>query len=245
MIDGVDRGFTHQMVRQRTAVYAQESHRFAVIEDLPHAVCLPPSLHGTSEEADINSSIQAERWRATWDQANDFTSKAYQTLVNDGMPQEDARGLLPTATSTRLNFVTDMRNLVDHAGNRLCTQAQFHWRHVFNEMIKAIRNYGQLESVDISEMGDARVRTIQGAESEHAWQFRALADSELWRPVCYLLGHCPFKASFDRFCSIRDRIEILGKNGIKGIDVENPTVAGDNFINPAEWMLTPDAARIV
>jgi thymidylate synthase (FAD) len=228
MIEGVDRAFTHQMVRQRTAVYAQESQRFCVIDDLPHAVSLPPSLFGTPENADPMSSKQAERWRHTWDYVLDVVAKGYGTLVADGMPQEDARGLLPHATATRLNFITDMRNLVDHAGNRLCTQAQFHWRTVFSQMINAIREYAPPSSF-----------------AKDDWQFVALADSALWRPVCYRLGHCPFKASFDRFCSIRDRVELLGSHGIKGIDIENPDVAGEQYINPAEWMLVPDAARTV
>ncbi len=49
LIEGVTRAFTHQMVRQRTAVYAQESLRFAVVggEDTPLPVGLPPSLSGT------------------------------------------------------------------------------------------------------------------------------------------------------------------------------------------------------
>src|SRR5215475_14060807 len=34
MVEGVTRAFTHQMVRQRTAVYAQESMRFAVKEEV-------------------------------------------------------------------------------------------------------------------------------------------------------------------------------------------------------------------
>lgn len=47
MVEGVTRSFTHQMVRQRTAAYAQESMRFAVKEDAATAVALPPSLVGT------------------------------------------------------------------------------------------------------------------------------------------------------------------------------------------------------
>lgn len=47
MVEGVTRSFTHQMVRQRTAAYAQESMRFAVKEDAATAVALPPSLEGT------------------------------------------------------------------------------------------------------------------------------------------------------------------------------------------------------
>ena len=46
-LKGVHRGITHQMVRQRTAAFAQESMRFAVKEDLAEAVALPPSLRET------------------------------------------------------------------------------------------------------------------------------------------------------------------------------------------------------
>lgn len=45
---GVTRGFTHQLVRQRTAAYSQESTRFAVKDTVP--VGLPPSLAGTTGE---------------------------------------------------------------------------------------------------------------------------------------------------------------------------------------------------
>lgn len=243
MIDGVDRGFTHQMVRQRTAVYAQESHRFTVIGDLDHAVTLPPSLHGTPDVADVNSSERAERWRAKWNSCVDFIAKTYESLVNDGMPQEDARGLLPTATATRIHYITDLRNMIDHAGNRLCTQAQFHWRHVFNQMIKEIRNYGRPPLIDVTAMSDTFQRYAPGEHNEAFWQFEAIADSPFWRPVCYRLGHCPFQASFDRECIIRDRIEFLGTRGITGMKVEDPLYADTKVINPAEWMLLPDAAR--
>lgn len=242
-IEGVDRAFTHQLVRQRTAVYAQESHRFTVIGDLDHAVTLPPSLHGTPDVADVNSSERAERWRAKWNSCVDFIAKTYESLVNDGMPQEDARGLLPTATATRIHYITDLRNMIDHAGNRLCTQAQFHWRHVFNQMIKEIRNYGRPPLIDVTAMSDTFQRYAPGEHNEAFWQFEAIADSPFWRPVCYRLGHCPFQASFDRECIIRDRIEFLGTRGITGMKVEDPLYADTKVINPAEWMLLPDAAR--
>ena len=47
VIEGIHRGLTHQMVRQRTAVYTQESMRFAVKTDPARATALPPSLEGT------------------------------------------------------------------------------------------------------------------------------------------------------------------------------------------------------
>lgn len=212
MLDGVDRAFTHQLVRQRTAVYAQESLRFAVVGDVRHSTSLPPSLMGTKEDdpgVDLTYGTQQQRWRRKWDFALDVLDRTYNELVADGMPAEDARGLLPQAIATRTNYVTDLRNLIAHAGNRLCTQAQFHWRSVFSQIVAEISGYGEAN------------------DPAHAWQYQAIADSGMFKPVCYQLGHCPFKASFDRPCSIRDRVD-AGKF---------------DEIKVYEWLLDPAAAR--
>jgi flavin-dependent thymidylate synthase len=200
MIEGVTRAFTHQMVRQRTAVYAQESLRFAVKEDMADAVALPPSLH--RGEVD-------ERAMEIWTKAVEAADEAYQLLVNMGVPAEDARGLLPHNVTTRLHYKTNLRNLLDHAGNRLCTQAQFEWRWVFNELVKAIHDY-------------------EGYGTQwNKWQFEHIATDNVFKPVCFELGHCPLTASFDRGCTIRGRVE-----------------EGEfDKIRPEEWMLDHAAAR--
>src|ERR1044071_6268010 len=75
MIEGVTRSFTHQMVRQRTAVYAQESLRFAVKENLDEEVALPPSLIGLPADAPQ---------RVLWRQALNKVDDVYSALVADG-----------------------------------------------------------------------------------------------------------------------------------------------------------------
>lgn len=59
-VKGVSRGFTHQMVRQRTAAYSQESMRFAVKEDMP--VVLPPSIKGVVSEFEVIRNDIMERF---------------------------------------------------------------------------------------------------------------------------------------------------------------------------------------
>jgi len=224
LLEGVDRAFTHQLVRQRTAVFAQESMRFAVLGDLLDATTLPPSLEKTERKAGWSGGLRGlqltneyemmskdDRRRAVWDYVIDTIDSGYHLLVDNGMPAEEARGLLPHATATRIHFVTDLRNLTDHAGNRLCTQAQFHWRQVFSQMVQELR--------------------------DHSTGGAAIADSNLFRPACYQLGHCPFEASFDRACTIRDRVEKLAAQGV-------PSDLWTEYgINPAEWLLDPSAAR--
>lgn len=262
LIEGVDRSFTHQLVRQRVgAAYAQESLRFAVVDDLMQATTLPPSLAGTVPARDwvgsdgwVNADGEAtlrQTWRAVWDQAMHTLDGAYTALVDAGMPAEEARGLLPHATATRVVYVTNLRALKDHAGNRLCTQAQFHWRQVFALIIDAIRNYGlRFDFRDAKE-----------SLTYDNWQYEAIADSKLFRPVCYQLGRCPFKASFDRACNIRERVDIRAKHGATDPDqwhkpfiydnpdykktdegMHRPYVTSEG-IDPAEWLANPGAAR--
>jgi flavin-dependent thymidylate synthase len=226
LIEGVDRAFTHQMVRQRTAVYAQESLRFGVKEGQPwREVCSVPE------------GIDDPLKRKIWQDALNDVQRAYLGLIDVGVPAEDARGLMPHAMTTRLHYKTNLRNLVDHAGNRLCTQAQFVWRDVFFKMVDAIRNY------DDRQIG----RIFRD------WQYKAIADSWMFSPACYHTGKCEFMASADRFCAIRDRVELFHSRGVRpewwdarqsdaypATDEQRKGVPG---IYPGEWMADPTAAR--
>jgi flavin-dependent thymidylate synthase len=176
-IEGVTRAFTHQMVRQRTAVYAQESMRFAVKDEI------------AARPGPLVSSYRKRQ--EVWDDAISEVWDAYNTLIAMGVPAEEARGLLPHDTLTRLNYKTNLRNLLDHAGNRLCTQAQFEWRFVFAGIVKEIREQ----------------RPQWPAPDRTSWQWELIVDSAVFKPVCYQLGHCPFTADFDRGCTIRDRVQ--------------------------------------
>lgn len=253
MVEGVTRSFTHQMVRQRTAVYAQESLRFAVKEDMAEGVALPPSLrgtlgHGDPEQFDGGSPDveRAQAMRRVWDDAVSEIDYAYNSLIGMGMPAEDARGLLPHNITTRLNYVTDLRALQDHAGNRLCTQAQFEWRLVWVKIIEAMRNY----CTNPTHAGYRRSGN-HGASSHVCdnWQWNALAD--VFRPVCYLTGKCEFMADFDRHCSIRERVQANHSIGRPSAEwdkdgeyhLDNEELLPIPAIRPEEWLLDPSAAR--
>lgn len=269
LIEGVDRAFTHQLVRQRTAVYAQESMRFAVLGDLIDATTLPPSLAGTHRQGDLvvegadlslnelrtsllyDMATEEQRQRMVWDWTINNVDKAYHLLVETGMPAEEARGLLPHATATRIHFITDMRNLKDHAGNRLCTQAQFHWRLVFAQMMQEIRNYGNNDA-NCYTLPDGSCVGSNCMHSPDRWQFQAIADSALWRPVCYQIGHCPFQASFDRACKIREKVEVRARHGsVDSSQWHKPFIGSrwdpnykDDGIHTHEWLADPAAARL-
>lgn len=203
MVEGLTRASWDQMVRQRTAVFAGESLRFAVKPDLKDAVRKGPYISTPTQEE-------------VWDKAVDAINAAYQTLIADGVPAEDARGLLPLNTLTRGHWKTNLRNLEAEVGKRLCTQAQFEWRLIHMDLRSAIRNYAKGSQVVGGQMQ-------QFVSSK--WQFEHIAESAMFKPICFQKGACMFKAGMDRGCKIRDRVD-----------------AGRfDLIQPAEWLLDPSA----
>lgn len=221
LIEGVTRAFTHQLVRQRTAVFAQESMRFAVKDNMVDEVPIPPGFR------DGSWSEEEREWgEGLWKVTIKEIQKTYDALINKGLPNEDARGILPHATTTRIHYKTNLRNLADHAGNRLCTQAQFEWKVVFYEIVKAISEGIGLQ-YGCKPDPERHGKTVKRLWTPSKWQFEVIAESNLFRPVCYAKGKCPFNADFDRGCTIRPRVE-EGKF---------------DEIDTSEWMLDPAAAR--
>lgn len=182
MVEGVTRAHTHQEVRQRTAVYAQESMRFAVKDNPRQSVRPGPSIKG-------NRKREAHYWNAI-----DVLWAQYKWLIADGVPAEDARGLLPHDTLTRMHHKVNLRNLMDEIGKRLCTQAQMQWRAWGASLRQAIAEYEPIPETADSAPGNN-------------WQFEYIANSPLFVPICFNTGKCMFKAQMDRGCTIRERVE--------------------------------------
>lgn len=251
LLEGVTRSFTHQAVRQRTAVFAQESLRFAVKETLDEEVQLPPSLAALPADSP---------YRQVWQNTINKIDDAAHLLIDAGFPAEDVRGLYPHNITTRMHYATDLRALQDHAGNRLCTQAQFEWRQIWARIRHAIRTYDPYEAqikslrmVNHGQQTEAELVLLNLGESER-WQYEAIAD--LFMPVCYLTGKCEFKADFDRKCSIRDRVDMNARHGTPSTEwgedhaasaPREPTTDAEAVmipgISPSEWLMDPGAAR--
>lgn len=283
-LEDVHRGITHQMVRQRTAAFAQESMRFAVKEDMATAVAAPPSLAGTKSMQeliadhvmkqaelglDLSGMIQedvewevrnkhvakgnAQAWRIRWDETVEAMAEAYNWLVNNGMPAEDARGLAPTNVLAKLHYKTNLRSFYDTMAARVSDQAQFEWRQLVTAMVFAMREYGAehtydvwVDGTDIDWGNDVIVRedgmrSLVRRSSE--WQYVEL--SRMIRPVDFLQGKRAFGASADRASRIGERVDAFAACGIpssewlQGSDEHNIPA-----ISPDEWLLDPGSARL-
>jgi flavin-dependent thymidylate synthase len=133
LISGVSRDFTHQIVRQRTATFVQESMRFAVKDNMSNELPEPPSIARLDEDDEIY-----QRWLDHVIRTGEF----YNYLIANDIPAEDARKALLIGTTTQLHYRTNLRDLIHHSGLRLCSQAQAEWKQVWVEIIRAILRYG-------------------------------------------------------------------------------------------------------
>ncbi|MDR1413078.1 MAG: FAD-dependent thymidylate synthase, partial [Actinomycetes bacterium] len=88
-IDGVSRAMTHQLVRHRLASYNQQSQRYVDYDTSPDFI-LPPSVADNPQAARVYMDSCAR----------DFD--AYRSLIDLGVPKEDARYLLPNAMETKI-----------------------------------------------------------------------------------------------------------------------------------------------
>lgn len=120
-IEGISRVTSHQLVRHRLASYTQQSQRYVSMKELSYIT--PPSIERRS---DLEARFQ------------DFISQAhgfYRELMEEGIPGEDARYVLPNAAETKIVMTMNARELMHASGLRLCLRAQWEIVHLF-EYIK-------------------------------------------------------------------------------------------------------------
>jgi len=124
-IKGVTRAFTHQFVRTRTASFAQQTMRTITIKDIQ--VSIPDSI------------VLGSRAYALWDSAVGKIRHVYDQLIQEGIPPEDARGILPTNIKTNIIAGMNLRTLADLVGKRDNPRAQGEYTHVVKHMSNLAR----------------------------------------------------------------------------------------------------------
>lgn len=132
-IEGVSRALSHQLVRHRLASYAQRSQRYCSEDGFDYV--LPNSIksnQGAFEEyTELMHTI----------------TDIYRLLQEMGVPNEDARMVLPNACETQIEVKMNLRALMNFMNERLCTCAQWEIRELAQLMKKAvIKQVPELES---------------------------------------------------------------------------------------------------
>ena len=148
-IEGISRACSHQLVRHRIASFSQQSQRY--VDMSKAAFVVPPSV-----EFDNYEALQI------LEDAYANAQRAYKRLLKLGIPEEDARFVMPNGTATNLVMTMNFRELMQVSQIRLCTRAQWEIRELFSQVKSEIKSVPEL-----SGLGD------------------------YLQPKCIVLGYCP------------------------------------------------------
>ncbi|MHA1202362.1 MAG: FAD-dependent thymidylate synthase [Candidatus Heimdallarchaeaceae archaeon] len=115
---------SHQLVRKRIASFSQQSQRYVDAENFEYVI-----------PEEINKSTYGEKYKEIVNQ----THELYQEMVNDGIPKEDARYILPNATSTQLIVSMNGHSLIDLLVRRICQRSQWEIRELAERMLEEVK----------------------------------------------------------------------------------------------------------
>ncbi len=156
-ISGVSRAFSHQFVRHHMGIsFEQQSQRYVTYKDGSFPYTLPESIRRAGKEDAFERAIEA-------------AGQVYQELIEAGIPAEDARFLLPNATSTNFKVSVNYLELLHIADQRLCTRAQWEFRKVVSLMRAEVkRKFPELARYMQPKCGEFRLGYCD--ESYEDWE---------------------------------------------------------------------------
>lgn len=125
LVDGVSRVLLAQLTRHRMASYSVQSQRYC----------------GVKLEYVTPPKIQQSGWKLAFQMICERAFTAYQGMVADGIPEEDARYVIPQGFNCRLMVTMNVRELRHFFSLRCCERAQWEIRDLANEMLKLCKQF--------------------------------------------------------------------------------------------------------
>jgi thymidylate synthase (FAD) len=126
-IKGGSRVFTHELVRHRLMSPSQESQRYVEYgKTRDFDLVAPPSIKETEYfERYMKMASEAERF--------------YSEMVAAGVPKEDARYILPNATTSEIVISANLREYRHIFAVRCHPRAHWEIRHICLEMLRVLK----------------------------------------------------------------------------------------------------------
>lgn len=124
LVTGVSRAYTHQQVRSRVASFAQQSMRVLDMGEFDYVWA-----------DSITDSIPAQR---AVENLLKQIKRTYRFLTENGIPPEDARGILPTNIATNIVCKFNLRSFVELAKSRMGGRTQKEYQRVITSMVDQV-----------------------------------------------------------------------------------------------------------
>ena len=152
MITGVTRAFTHQLVRTRTASFAQQTMRVLNVDGWTYGT-------GPTVSDDVTRN-------GMYEMAMEGISDTYDTLIKTGAKVEDARGVLPTNIHTNIVMGANMRTMVEMIRKRTSPRTQGEYRDVLEGLRSEMLRVHPWGSLFIERDADKASRELYGRLNE-------------------------------------------------------------------------------
>lgn len=138
LIEDVSRVTEVQLVRHRIASYSIRSGRYTKTNNNKPWYQIPKSIKN-------NDSIVK-----LFTEMNENIYSFYTAMIEQGIPKEDARYILPQGLLTDIVVSMNARAFIEQCEKRLCKKAQWEIREMFTQMKECIKDiyptvYEQLE----------------------------------------------------------------------------------------------------
>ena len=115
---------SQQLTRHRIASFSQRGQRYVKV---------------TRKNVIVPKTISKdETLKERFFEAVDKSFEAYNFLINNGVPPEDARFILPNSVETYIIFTMNARELLHFFELRLCARAQWEIRDLAFKMLKLV-----------------------------------------------------------------------------------------------------------
>ena len=129
VIEDVSRALTHQLVRHRIASYSQQSQRYAKVNTEEQWFIIPESV--------VSCSLNVI---SKYNSLMEDIARFYNEMCSKGIPNEDARMILPNACFTSIMVSMNARSFSEAATLRTCNRAQWEIRQMFKLMRDSIKD---------------------------------------------------------------------------------------------------------
>lgn len=137
-IKGVSRACMAQLTRHRHATYDVQSQRYVDFSEKDDPFAMPESLtdpeHATRDEGAVDISNR-ESWLAHVKIESGAMFDQYEQMVDDGVPKEDARFMLPIGTKVNMTVSMSGRTLLHIANLRMRGNAQWEIRELTEQIV--------------------------------------------------------------------------------------------------------------
>lgn len=197
-ITGVSRALLAQLTRHRHAGFAVRSQRYCSEDGFEYII--PPTIR---ENLNIKKAYM---------DIMQYLQDKYESLQELGIPNEDARYILPNACATTLEFTCNGRELIHICNERLCSRAQWEIRSLVTLMKKAVAEYNE-ECAEFAKLLSPKCVHLEYCPEHNSCgympkKYDVLNDYNKWKAVKNLIDYVETTDDLEGFY---EKIKILAK----------------------------------